>query len=207
MYDCSMLRAIVCRIRDIFSRRTAPLPSESGVPGGVTPWIAAESACSLPLRTWARTSSSVIRPIAAAGSDAPQVDAQFASQATHGGTGRGGRLPVAGDIDRRGSDEGRRQSVRAGAQRCGGGGCGAGLVAGCAAGVARRRSAAGAAAAGPLRRAGCCGAAAVEPAADGSRRRLRLAATGSTAVAAASSLPLASISKIAAADRDRVAFS
>ncbi len=32
------------------------------MPGGVTPWVTAESACSLPTRTWARISSSVIRP-------------------------------------------------------------------------------------------------------------------------------------------------
>ena len=47
VYDSSMLRAIVCRMRYIFSSRTPPKSSVSGEPGGVTPRGDAAATCSL----------------------------------------------------------------------------------------------------------------------------------------------------------------
>ena len=67
VYDSIMLRAIVCRIRDIFSIRTPPKSSVSAAPGGVTPRGSVAATCSFVSRTWARTSSTVMRPPAPVG--------------------------------------------------------------------------------------------------------------------------------------------
>ena len=86
VYEASMLRAIVWRIRVIFSRRTAPKLSDSGEPGGVTP---GGFGCRLGL-----TAANVIADVflgdaVAGGADAAEVDAEFAGEAANGGAGGG----------------------------------------------------------------------------------------------------------------------
>ena len=90
-----MLRAIVCRIRDIFSIRTPPKSSVSGAPGGVTPRGAAAATCSFVSRTmgphvFGRDAAAVAR-----GPHAAQIDAQLPREPAHGRAGRGGRMAVA----------------------------------------------------------------------------------------------------------------
>ena len=73
-----MLRAIVCRMRDIFSIRTPPKSSVSGEPGGVTPRGDAAATCSLVSRTCGADVFDGNPASGASGSDAAEVDTELA---------------------------------------------------------------------------------------------------------------------------------
>ena len=93
-----MLRAIVCRMRDIFSIRTPPKSSVSGEPGGVTP--RGMRGGDLLVR-FADVGANVFDRDAAAGAGGPnaaEIDAQLPGEAAHGGAGRGRGVAVAGHV-------------------------------------------------------------------------------------------------------------
>ena len=99
VYDSTMLRAIVCRIRDIFSIRTPPKSSVSGRAGRRD---AARHRGGHLLVRFADVGAHVFDRDAAAGAGGPhaaEIDAQLPRQPAHGRAGRRGGVAIAGNVD------------------------------------------------------------------------------------------------------------